>query len=105
MNFPTHARRKFTEALDENRALATQALYHIGKLYKVESEADEAGLSIEERKEKRIRESYPVNISGDAVTQAPLITFFRLVLFVVNNRNHTLVYLYIFTREYLLAFP
>lgn len=55
-----HARRKFTEALDENRALATQALYHIGKLYKVESEADEAGLSIEERKEKRIRESYPV---------------------------------------------
>ena len=55
-----HARRKFTEALDENRALATQALCHIGKLYKVESEADEAGFSIEERKEKRIRESYPV---------------------------------------------
>ena len=55
-----HARRKFTEALDENRALATQALYHIGKLYKVESEADEAGLSMEERREKRIRESYPV---------------------------------------------
>ncbi len=55
-----HARRKFTEALDENKALATQALCHIGKLYKVESEADEAGLSIEERKEKRIRESYPV---------------------------------------------
>lgn len=56
----SHARRKFTEALDENRALATQALYHIGKLYKVESEADEAGLSMEERREKRIRESYLV---------------------------------------------
>lgn len=55
-----HARRKFTEALDENKALATQALCHIGKLYKVESEADEVGLSIEERKGKRIRESYPV---------------------------------------------
>ena len=55
-----HARRKFTEALDENKVLATQALCHIGKLYKVESEANEAGLSIEERKEKRIRESYPV---------------------------------------------
>lgn len=55
-----HARRKFTEALDENKALATQALCYIGKLYKVESEADEAGLSIEERKEKRIRGSYPV---------------------------------------------
>ena len=56
----THARRKFTEALDKNRALATQALYHIGKLYKVESEVDEAGLSMEERREKRIQESYPV---------------------------------------------
>ena len=55
-----HARRKFTEALEENKVLATQALCHIGKLYKVESEANEAGLSIEERKEKRIRESYPV---------------------------------------------
>ena len=55
-----HTRRKFTEALDENKVLATQALCHIGKLYKIESEADEAGLSIEERKEKRIWESYPV---------------------------------------------
>lgn len=32
----------------------------IDKLYKVESEADEAMLSKEERKEKRIRESYSV---------------------------------------------
>ena len=55
-----HARRKFTEALDENRTLATQALCYIGNLYKVESEADEAELSAEERKEKRISESYPV---------------------------------------------
>ena len=55
-----HASRKFTEALDENRVLATQALCYIGKLYKVESEAGEAGLSVEERKEKRIHESYPV---------------------------------------------
>ena len=42
------------------------------------------------------------DVSGDAVTQAPLITFSRLVLFVVNDRDHTLVYLYILTREYLL---
>ena len=38
------------------------------------------------------------DVSGGAVTQAPLITFSRLVLFVVNDRNHTLVYLYILTR-------
>lgn len=56
----THARKKFTEVLDENIALATQALCHINKLYKVESEADKFGLSIEECKEKCIRESYPV---------------------------------------------
>ena len=55
-----HARRKFTEILDENRALDTQVLCHIGRLYKVESEADEAGLSIEERKEKSIRVAYLV---------------------------------------------
>src|SRR3712207_9081413 len=42
------------------------------------------------------------DVSGDTVPQAPLITFSRLVLFVVYNRYHTLVYLYIFTREYLL---
>src|SRR3712207_8913384 len=40
------------------------------------------------------------DVSGDTVPQAPLITFSRLVLFVVYNRYHTLVYLYIFTREY-----
>lgn len=32
----------------------------IGKLYKIESEANEAGLTAEERKEKRISESYPL---------------------------------------------
>lgn len=40
-----HARRKFTEALDENKVLATQALYHISKLYKVESPDSEANLN------------------------------------------------------------
>lgn len=41
-------------------------------------------------------------VSDDAATQAPLITFSRLVFLVVYNRYHTLIYLYIFTREYLL---
>ena len=39
---------------------ATQAIHYIGKLYKIESEANEAGLTAEERKEKRISESYPL---------------------------------------------
>lgn len=48
------------DALEENRTLATQAIHYIGRLYKVESDAGEAGLTAEERKEKRIREAYPL---------------------------------------------
>lgn len=55
-----HARRKFTEALDENNALASIALKMIAMLYKVEKEADEQGLTPEQRSEKRKREAYPV---------------------------------------------
>lgn len=51
---------KVTEALDENMALTTQVLCHISKLYKVESEVDKSGISIEEDKEKCIQESHPV---------------------------------------------
>ena len=39
------------DALEENRTLATQAIHYIGKLYKIESEANDAGLAAEERKE------------------------------------------------------
>lgn len=55
-----HVRRKYVDALEENRTLATQAIHYIGKLYKIESEANDAGLTAEERKEKRIREAYPL---------------------------------------------
>ena len=55
-----HARRKYVDALEENRTLATQAIHYIGKLYKIESEANDAGLTTVERKEKRINEAYPL---------------------------------------------
>lgn len=55
-----HVRRKYVDALEENRTLATQAIHYIGKLYKIESDANDAGLTTEERKEKRIHESYPL---------------------------------------------
>ena len=54
-----HARRKFVDALDENRAKATEAICYIRRLYKVESDADEASLTPEERKDLRLKESYP----------------------------------------------
>lgn len=55
-----HARRKFADALDEDNTLSTEGICYIRKLYKVESDADEAGLTPDERKEHRLKESYPV---------------------------------------------
>lgn len=54
-----HARRKFVDALDDNNRLATEALCFIRKIYKVESDADEAGLNADERKGERLKISYP----------------------------------------------
>lgn len=55
-----HARRKFAESLDTDRKRATEAIVYISKLYSVESDADEAKLTPEQRRDKRRRESYPV---------------------------------------------
>jgi transposase len=55
-----HARRKYCDALEENKSLATEAICYIRKLYKVEEEADKAGLTPDERCGKRQKESYPV---------------------------------------------
>ena len=55
-----HVRRKFVEALDENRKYASEAIVYIGKLYKIEEEMREAGLGADEVKERRQRESYPI---------------------------------------------
>ena len=55
----THARRKFVDALNENNRLATEALCFIRKIYKVESDANKAGLNADERKEQRLKISYP----------------------------------------------
>lgn len=54
-----HSRRKFVDALNENNRLATEALCFIRKIHKVESDADKAGLSADERKEQRLKISYP----------------------------------------------
>lgn len=55
-----HVRRKFVDALKENRQLATQAILMIGKLYEVEKKADEQAMSADQRAELRQKESYPV---------------------------------------------
>jgi len=55
-----HARRKFVESLDEDKQRATEAIVQIRQLYKVETDADNEGLTPEKRAEKRKKEAYPV---------------------------------------------
>ena len=55
-----HARRKFVDALDEDKARASEAINMIALLYKVEKEAEEQCLTSDQISEKRIKEAYPV---------------------------------------------
>lgn len=58
-----HARRKFEEALKEDKARASYALEQIGLLYDVERRADKEELSDEERAGLRSRLSYPIMVA------------------------------------------
>jgi transposase len=55
-----HARRKFTEALKEDKAGAEYALEQIALIYGVESMADDQGLDYQQRAELRSRLAYPI---------------------------------------------
>ena len=58
-----HARRKFDEALAENKKLATEALLQIQSLYAIEREADETGATPEQRRELRRTKAYPLLVT------------------------------------------
>lgn len=55
-----HARRKFADALDEDKTRASEAINMIALLYKAEKEAEEQRLTFDQISEKRITEAYPV---------------------------------------------
>ena len=55
-----HARRKWSDALDEDRRTASEALVYINKLYHIESAAKEAGIIGDALKTKRQEEAYPI---------------------------------------------
>ena len=55
-----HARRKFTEALKEDKAGAEYALEQIGMIYKVEDMATDQELDHEQRAELRKKLAYPI---------------------------------------------
>lgn len=58
-----HARRKFEEALSEDKARASYALGQISLLYDVERQADEQNLSFDQRAELRSRLAYPIMVA------------------------------------------
>ena len=58
-----HARRKFEEALSEDKARASYALGQIGLLYDVERRADQEQLSYDQRADLRVRLSYPIMVA------------------------------------------
>jgi transposase len=58
-----HVRRKFEEALKEDKTRAEYALEQIGLLYAVEREADEKNLSYSQRADLRERLSYPIMVA------------------------------------------
>ena len=60
LNCWAHARRKWVDALEEDKHTASEAMAYINKLYHIENEAKEAGLTYDALKDKRQKESYPV---------------------------------------------
>lgn len=60
LNCLVHIRRHFEQALDENREMAQHALTQIQHIYKIERQCDEAGLSYDERRQKRQELTRPI---------------------------------------------
>jgi len=58
-----HCRRRFDEALKEDKARASYALEQISLLYDVERRADQEKLTDEERSDLRSRLSYPIMVA------------------------------------------
>lgn len=60
LNCLVHIRRHFEQALDENKEMAQHALTQIQHIYKIERQCDEAGLSYDERRQKRQELARPI---------------------------------------------
>lgn len=60
-----HVRRKFVDALEEDKLRASEALALINSLYHIENEAKELGLEGDALKDKRQREAYPIILTFD----------------------------------------
>ena len=71
VNCLVHIRRHFEQALDENREMAEYGLTQIQKIYQIEHGCNDAGLSYEERKNKRQELARPILEAMKASSTAP----------------------------------
>lgn len=55
-----HARRKFADALNNNKKLASEGIFFFSKLYAIEKQAKEKNLNKEEIEALRLEKSYPI---------------------------------------------
>lgn len=60
LNYLVHIRRHFEQALDENKEMGQHALTQILHIYNIERQCDEAGLSYDERRQKRQELARPI---------------------------------------------
>jgi len=94
-----HARRMFEKALIDDRKKAGHAMEEIQKLYHVEQQARERGLSAEERHELRLDESLPVlNALGawmaeQVRTTIPKSPFGKALIYSISRWDNLMAYL------------
>lgn len=95
-----HARRNFDKALDTDRERASVAMQLIQKIYDVEREARDAGLSYDQRKELRLEKALPVlNTMGTWLANQgnhvlPRSPIGKAVAYCLRLWNELLAYLY-----------
>ena len=65
-----HVRRKFVDALDEDRKCASEALVYINKLYGIEKEMSEAGLDYDAIRKHRCETSYKIILEFERWTES-----------------------------------
>ena len=77
VNCLVHIRRHFEQALDENREMAEYGLTQIQKIYQIEHGCNDAGLSYEERKNKRQELARPILEAMKAWMEAEGVKYSR----------------------------
>jgi len=94
-----HARRKFEQSLDYDQKRAEYAMTEIQKLYKIERDARDRGLSAKQRHELRLDESLPILndlgkwMAAQVRTTLPKSPFGKALIYAVSRWDNLMNYL------------